>query len=195
MLVIQSNWMREQAIQITPKSAWAIDSTFKTNQYALPLYAAMRPNNRGYGMSNFLMFCSKDYQEDHEATTLRLTLRAVFERMGPIRPNAIVIDQNAIELNASTAVINDYPWCWVNNVIGREQIKCKLLLCWFYVEKTWIEHLVSHVTIDKRTQLYRDMCGLLECLTEAQFNSKYVEFFNNIVIGWTKNYKWRGMWP
>ena len=151
------------------------------------------------------MLCSKDYQEGHEATTLRLTLRAVFERMGPIRPNAIVIDKSATELNAFTAVINDDPWCWANNVIGGEQIKCKLLLCWFHVKKAWMEHLVSHVTVDKRTQLYRDMCGLLECLTEAQFNSKYVEFkitwateklvLNNVATGWAGNCKWRGMWP
>ena len=31
VLVIQNDWMRELAIQITPNSAWAIDSTFKTN--------------------------------------------------------------------------------------------------------------------------------------------------------------------
>ena len=94
VLVIQSDWMRELAIQITPNSAWAIDSTFKTNQYGLPLYAAMCPNNRGYGMPIFLMLCSKDYQAGHEATPLKLTLQAVFERMGPITPNAIVIDKS-----------------------------------------------------------------------------------------------------
>jgi len=55
------------------------------------------------------------------------------------------------------------------------------------------------------TRLYRDMCGLLECLTEAQFNIKYVEFkitwatekllLNNVATGWAGNCKWRGMWP
>ena len=149
VLVIQNNWMHELAIQITPNSAWAIDGTFKTNQYEVPLYVTMLPNNGGYGMPIFLMFCSKDYQEGHEATTLRLTLRAVFERMGPIRPNVIVIDKSATELNAFTAVINDDPWCWANNVIGSEQIKCKLLLCWFHVKKAWMKHLVSHVIVDK----------------------------------------------
>ena len=126
VLVIQSDWMCELAIQITPRSAWAIDNTFKTNQYGLPLYAAMCPNNRRYGRPIFLMLCSKDYQEGHEATTLRLTMWAVFERMGPMRPNAIVIDKSATELNVFTAVINDDLWCWANNVIGGEQIKCKL---------------------------------------------------------------------
>ena len=68
-----------------------------------------------------------------------------------------------------------------------------------------MEHLVFHVTIDKRTQLYLDMCGLLECLTETQFNTKYVEFkitwaseklvLNNVATRWAGNCKWRGMWP
>ena len=116
-----------------------------------------------------------------------------------------MIDKRATELNVFTAVINDDPWCWANNIIGSEQIKFKLLLCWFYVKKTWMVHLVFHVSIDKRIQLYRDMCGLLEWLTEAQFNSKYVEFkstgatkklvLNNVAIGWVENCKWRGMWP
>jgi hypothetical protein len=57
----------------------------------------------------------------------------------------------------------------------------------------------------KITQLYRDMCGLLDSLTEAQFNTKYVEFkitwasekliLNNVVTGWVGNCKWRDMWP
>ena len=122
-----------------------------------------------------------------------------------IRSNAVVINKSATELNAFTAVINDNPWCCTNNVIDNEQIKCKLLLCWFYVKKAWIEDLVSHVTIDKRTQLYLDMCGFLECLTKPQLNSKYVEFkitwtteklvLNNVATKWTGNCKWRGMWP
>ena len=165
----------------------------------------MCPNNCGYGMPIFLMLCSKDYQAGHEATALRIILRAVFERMGPVRPNAIVIDKSTTEFNAFTTVINEDPWCWANNITGGEQTKCKLLLCWFHVKKAWMEHLVSHVTVDKRTQLYRDMCGLLECLTETQFNTKYVEFkitwaseklvLNNVATGWAENCKWRGMWP
>ena len=135
VLVTQNDWMRELAIQITPNSAWAIDSTFKTNQYELSLYAAMCPNNRGYGVPIFFMLCSKDYQADHEATALRITLRVVFERMGPVRSNAIIIDKSTTEFNAFTTVINEDPWCWANNITGGEQIKCKLLLSWFHVKK------------------------------------------------------------
>ena len=148
-------------------------------------------------MPIFLMFCSKDYPKGHEVTTLRLILRAVFERMRPIRSYAIVIDKSATDFNDFTAVINNDLWCWTNNVIGGEQIKYKLLLCWFHVKKAWMEHLVSHVNVDKRTQLYCYICGLLECLTEAQFNSKYVELkitwateklvLNNVATGWAGN--------
>ena len=69
--------------------------------------------------------------------------------------------------------------------------------------KACMEHLISYVTIDKKIQFYRDMCSLLKCPTQAQFNSKYVEFkitwatkklvLNNIAIQWAKNCKWRGM--
>ena len=77
--------MRELVIQITSNSVWAIDSTFKTNQYGLPLYAAMCPNNRRYGTPIFLMFYFTDYQVSHEVTSLRLALQAVFARMGPFK--------------------------------------------------------------------------------------------------------------
>ena len=156
-------------------------------------------------MPIFLMLCSKDYQAGHEATTFRLTLRVVFERMRPVSSNAIVFDKSTTKLNAFTTMINEDPWRWANNITGSVQINCKLLLYWFHVKKTWMKHLVSHVTVDKRTQLYCDMCGLLECLTEAQFNIKYVEFkitwpseklvLNNVATGWAGNYKWRDMWP
>ena len=85
MLLMKNDWMRELVIQINSNSVWAIDSTFKTNQYGLPLYAAMCLNNRGYGTPIFLMFYSTDYQVGHEVTSLRLALQAVFARMGPFK--------------------------------------------------------------------------------------------------------------
>ena len=44
----------ELAMRITPKSTWAIDSTFKTNQYGLPLYGAMCPKTRMLGIVSTL---------------------------------------------------------------------------------------------------------------------------------------------
>jgi hypothetical protein len=72
--------MRELTMNITPNSAWAIDSTFKTNQYGLPLYATMCHNTRMLGMPIFLMLCSTDVDKRHEAVALRLTLKVVFKK-------------------------------------------------------------------------------------------------------------------
>lgn len=53
VLVIQSIWISEIALQITLNLAWAIDNFFKAKQYEKLLYVAMCPNNRGYGMFIF----------------------------------------------------------------------------------------------------------------------------------------------
>ena len=49
--------------------------------------------------------------ENYEAITLRLTLWAMFEIMGPNRPNAIMIDKIVTKLKFFTIVIIDHPWC------------------------------------------------------------------------------------
>jgi hypothetical protein len=41
-------------------NSWAFDSTFKTNQYDLPLYATIVPNQDGKGVPVFYMLCNKD---------------------------------------------------------------------------------------------------------------------------------------
>ena len=93
------------------------------------------------------MFCLKNYQACYEATALRLTLRAVFEKMGPVRPNAIVIDKNVTKLNIFIVLINDDPWCWVNNILDGVQLKC-IIMCVLVscLKITWMKHLVSYVT-------------------------------------------------
>lgn len=60
---------------------------------------------------------------------LGLTLSEMLKRMGIVRPNAIVIDKSASEFNVIIIMINDDPWYWANNVLGSQQMKCKLLLC------------------------------------------------------------------
>lgn len=84
-------------------------------------------------MPNFLMLYFQDYQKGHEAIALGITLRAVFERMGRIKPKTIVIDKNETKLNTFTFGINNDLWCWAKNIIGGEQIQMQLLLCWFHV--------------------------------------------------------------
>ena len=60
VLVIQTKEMLEKAKHITPKSAWVLDPTFKTNHWGMPLFGAMYLNKAGLGMPVFLMICSND---------------------------------------------------------------------------------------------------------------------------------------
>jgi len=80
ILIIQTKWMRELTMNIIPNSAWAIDYTFKTNQYGLPLYTTMCLNTRMLGMPIFFMLCSTNVDKRHETVALRLTLKVVFEK-------------------------------------------------------------------------------------------------------------------
>ena len=47
----------------------------------------------------------------HEAVTLRLILKVIFEKTSQIRPNAIVIDKNKIEYNAFKYIIDRHEAC------------------------------------------------------------------------------------
>ena len=161
VLIIQTKWMRELALRITPGSAWALDSTFKTNQYGLPLYAAMCPNSRGLGMPIFLMLCSSDVKSGQESMALKLTLKAVFDKMRSVRPNAIVIDKCMTEFNALKNFIDEDLWCWEITETCKVQTKCHILLCWFHVQKAWIENLLPKVPEVKKMDLYKHMCELL----------------------------------
>ena len=44
VVVIQDEWMRNIGRRFSNGNSWALDSTFFTNQYGLPLYAAIDPN-------------------------------------------------------------------------------------------------------------------------------------------------------
>ena len=60
------------------QNSWAFDSTFKTNQYGWPLFAAIVPNKDGNGISVFYMLCSIDKQQGHEEIAMKLTLTHIF---------------------------------------------------------------------------------------------------------------------
>ena len=206
VLVIQTKWMRELALRITPGSAWALDSTFKTNQYGLPPYATMCPNSRGLGMPIFFMLCSSDVKSGQESMALKLTWKVVFDKMGSVRPNAIIIDKCMTEFNALKNVIDEDLWCWEISETCKVQTKCHILLCWFHIKKAWIENLLPKVSEVKKMALYKHMCELLECITEEAFTIKYEEFkityiderdvLNYVATGWTGiESQWRGMWP
>lgn len=135
--------MLENAKDITLDATWAVDSTFKTNQWGMPLYVGMYPSTSGLGMPIFLIIWSIDKDNRQKGMELWLSMKVVFQNMGMIQPNATLIDKAWIELNAIAKAINEYIWCWENQEIGRIQTKCKLLLCWFHTKKAWVEDLLS----------------------------------------------------
>ena len=50
VLIMQDKWMLNMGIRLSKNNAWAIDSTFKTNVFGLPLYATVAPNEHGVGI-------------------------------------------------------------------------------------------------------------------------------------------------
>ena len=108
----------------------------------MPLFGAMCPNKTGLGMPVFLMICSNDNESGQVGIALYLTLKAVFENMDSIRPNAIVIDKDKTERIAVLKVIKEDRFCWEDEQIGGIQTKYRLLLCWFHAKKAWVEHLL-----------------------------------------------------
>ena len=44
ILIIQDKWMLDVCKRLLCNNGWPIDSTFKTNQFGLPLYAVVAPN-------------------------------------------------------------------------------------------------------------------------------------------------------
>jgi hypothetical protein len=57
------------------------------------------------------MLCSTDKGSGQEGVALQLNLKAVFDRLGDVRPNAIVIDKRNIEYNALMIVIEHDKFC------------------------------------------------------------------------------------
>jgi hypothetical protein len=126
--------------------------------------------------------------------------------MGTIRPNAIVIDKDKTERIALTRAIFEDDLCWKDCESGRYQSKCQLLLCWFHAKKAWVENLLSKLPEDRRNELYKYMCNMLEAVIEEDFNEVYGRFkttyANDVGVlkyaekGWAGNESlWRLMWP
>ena len=154
ILILQDEWMLYMYCQLSVHNAWALDSTFRTNQFGLPLYVAVAPNKSGVGIPLWYMLCSSKAGSNNEKDALEMTFRLVFKRMGSIRPNAIVIDKSWLEFNANKKVVESDAYCW-NMVDGvRKQVRCQLLLCWFHVKKAWVDYLLPKVPAPKRDRLY-----------------------------------------
>ena len=70
--------MNKMTKMFSTYNSWAFDFTSKTNQYGLPLYAAIIPNEDGNDILIFYMSCSIDKQQDHEGITIELALIHIF---------------------------------------------------------------------------------------------------------------------
>lgn len=112
MLVIQDSWMLSIAQRFSENNAWAIDSTFKTNQFDFPLFGAVLPNQLGHAMPIWFMVCSDNKGKGHQTIALRLTFWVVFNRLGCLRPRALVIDKSIVELQAIADVVATDDACW-----------------------------------------------------------------------------------
>lgn len=74
ILILQDEWMLEMAIRFSHNNSWAIDSTFKTNKFGLPLFAAVLPNQIGVGIPIWFMLCTSDVGARHDVIALELTI-------------------------------------------------------------------------------------------------------------------------
>jgi len=126
---MQTEEMLKRASTITPNSAWVIDSKFKTNQWGMSLFAGMCPNTSGLGMPIFIMLYSDDNESGQVGTALWLTIKVVFQSIGIIRPNAIVIDKDQTSRIVIIKAIDEDIWYWEHHAIGGIQTKRRLLLC------------------------------------------------------------------
>ncbi|MCO5547551.1 hypothetical protein L7F22_001001 [Adiantum nelumboides] len=174
ILVLQDEWMLGMGIRFSANNAWAIDSTFKTNKYGLPLFAAVLPNQLGVGIPIWFMLCTCDVGARHEVIALEITIKRIFSRMANVRPSALVIDKSQQELDALLRVVNEDPHCWEYTFNGtRRQIACHVLLCWFHTKKAWVEHLLPQVPKEMREDVYSTMCNIMHSVTEEEFKDRF----------------------
>ena len=206
MVVIQDEWMRDVGKRFSRGNSWALDSTFKTNQYGLPLYATIVPNQDGKGVPVFYMLHSIDKKEGHEGIALELALMSVFASLGHVRPSAIVIDKHKTSLNSIRKVVEEDVHCWSTGSDGKVQVAGRVLLCHFHVMKAWSENLLTRVPLLDKEKLWRALYVLMHYPKEVHFDENLKKFYDDFQhiptvaaymdSGWTsKNVPWRRLWP
>ena len=171
--------MLNMCLCLSKNNAWAITSIFKTNVFELPLYVVVAPNKQGVSIPLWYMLCTNDAGSHQEQLALEMTLKFIFERMEGVRPNALVINKYWVEYIALKNVITADLYCWEMVNDRRQQIACKILLCWFSVKKGWVNHLLPKVHGTKRDKLYDYMCQLMYYSKEEEFNHVYVEIMED----------------
>jgi hypothetical protein len=206
VVVIQDEFMKNLAQRFSGNNSWALDSTFSTNQFGLPLYAAIVPNQDGIGIPVFYMLCSNVPKQGHEGIAIEIALTHVFESLGKIRPSAIVIDKHKTSLNAIQKIVNNDVHCWTYEGGAKVQIGGRVLLCHFHVMKAWSENLLTRIPNEDKDRVWRALHVLMLCPDETHFDENLRRFcieFQHIPSfatyinsGWAGiNVPWRRLWP
>jgi hypothetical protein len=177
VVVFQDDFMRSVAQRFSHGNSWALDSTFKTNQYDLPLYATIVPNQDGKGMPVFYMLYTKDNKQGHEGIALELALTSVFASIGKTRPTTIVIDKHQTSLNAINKVVEVDVHCWSIQGGERVQVARRILLCHFHVMKAWSENLLTRIPMHGKDHLWRALHVLMHCPNEDHFEANLRKLF------------------
>ena len=179
VVVIQDELMRIVSKKISKGNAWALDSTFKTNQWDLPLYAAIVPNQDGKRMPVFYMLCTKDKNEGHESIAIELVLSTVFVSIGEVRSSAIVIDKHKTSLNSINKVISNDIHCWRFVNATKVQIMGRVHLCHFHMMKAWSENLLTCVPEPDKEKLWQSLHVLLHCPNKSHFEVHLQKLYND----------------
>jgi hypothetical protein len=206
VVVFQDDFMRSVAQRFSHGNSWALDSTFKTNQYDLPLYAAIVPNQDGKGMPVFYMLRTKDNKQGHKRIALELALVFLFASIGDTCSTTIVVDKHKISLNAINKVVQALVHCWSIQSGERVQVAGKILLCHFHIMKAWSENLFTQILIHDIDRLWRALHVLIHCPNEDHFETNLRKLFVDfqhvpsveayIKNGWAgEHVLWKKLWP
>jgi hypothetical protein len=195
VVVIQDDFMKKMTNFFSTHNSWAFDFTFKTNQFGLPLYAAIVPNEDEYDIPIFYILCSIDKQQGHKGIAIELALTHIFESLGIIRPAAIVIDKHRPSLNALINVVNKNIHCWKTTGSTRTQIVRRVLLFHFHVMKAWNKNLVTWVPNEFKDPIWRAVYILIICPDESHFGANLQRFcieFQHVPKICNIHYNWVG---
>ena len=210
VVVIQDEWIRNIGRRFSNGNSWAIDSIFCTNQYGLPLYAAVGPNQDGKRVPIFYVLCIRGVKQkqgqSHEGIPLELTLTAAFASIGDVRSSAILIDKHKTSLNAINEVVGKDIHCWRVENVEKFQVDENVLLCHFHIMKAWSRNLLTRVLATDKDNIWRALHFLMHCPQEQQFdknlkrfneNFQYVPNMGNYIKkGWAgEDVPWRRLWP
>eukprot|EP00058_Branchiostoma_floridae_P000494 XP_002585982.1 hypothetical protein BRAFLDRAFT_110252 [Branchiostoma floridae] len=195
--VLQTEWQQKMAERFSPNSAWSVDSTFGLNTFGFPLYAATVPNQNGEGIPIFFLLTSAE-NGPQEEIGLEAGFKAVFQKL-QVRPNAIVIDKSLTEKKGIWNAVKDDPLSWE----GGQQVKRRMLLCWFHTKKAWTENLLPRLPVDVAAQVYDRLCTVMMATTWEKYEEEKEQLIadfkpqSKVIVQYLKGWdceEWLSMW-